>query len=134
MSLKVLIADPDWTFVRQATEHLEQHAHMVAWEPRADRAKTRAQHWRPDLVIVAAELADKGVIESIYLLQPRPAVLITGQLDRYDLAWKAWQKGGDELLIKPIFKIEELQEALVTARENSVTGARGSRKLNTASA
>ena len=126
MSMKVLIADPDWRFVRQASQYLETHAHLVVCEPRAREAQAHADHWRPDLVILAVESAEK-VLGSLYSLQPRPAVLLTGRMDRYDLAWKAWQKGGDELLMKPIFKAEELHDAIVTALENVVTGARGRR-------
>ena len=124
MSMKVLIADPDWRFVRQASQYLESHAHLVVCEPRASEALAHVEHWQPDLVVMAAESADK-MIDSIYKLQPRPAVLLTGRMDRYDLAWKAWQKGGDELLMKPIFKAEELHDAIVTALENVVTGVRG---------
>ena len=54
----------------------------------------------------------------------KPAVLLTGRMDRYSVAWKAWQKGGDELLMKPVFKSEEIHDAIVTAMENRVSGKR----------
>ena len=124
MSLKVLIADPDWRFVAQASQYLESHAHLVVHEPRVKEAIAQAEHWKPDLVIMSADLANKGLIKPINAIRPRPAVLLTGRMDRYDLAWKAWQKGGDELLMKPMFRIQELHEAVVTALENATTGKR----------
>lgn len=124
MSLKVLIADPDWRFVAQASQYLESHAHLVVHEPRVKEAIAQAEHWKPDLVILSADLANKGLIEPITAIRPRPAVLLTGRMDRYDLAWKAWQKGGDDLLMKPMFRIQELHEAVVTALENATTGKR----------
>ena len=126
MSLKVLIADPDWRFARQASSFLESHAHLVVLESRPSQALAQAEHWRPDLVILAAELADKhrDLMESLYDIRPRPAVLLTGWLDHYDRAWRAWQIGGDELLIKPVLKSQELLMAIVTALENAATGTR----------
>ena len=124
MSLKVLIADPDWRFTQQASAYLEYRAHLVVCECGLKQVKAQAVYWRPDLVILAAELADKGVIEALHAIKPRPAVLLTSSMARFDLAWKCWQKGGDELLMKPVFRIEELHQAIVTAMENAVTGVR----------
>ncbi len=124
MSMKVLIADPDWRFTGQATAYLEAHAHLVVTESRPKEIRSHVEHWQPDLVILAAELADKGVLDWLYKQESRSAVLLTGRMDRYSLAWKAWQKGGDELLMKPVFKSEEIHDAIVTAMENRVSGAR----------
>ena len=132
MSLKVLIADPDWRFSNQASAYLESHAHLVACEGRLREAKSHAAHWRPDLVIMSVELADKGLLETVGQLDPRPAILLTGRLDRYALAWKAWQRGGDELLMKPVFKSEELHQAIVKALENCAAGERTVRRAATA--
>jgi len=126
MSMKVLIVEPDWRFAKSAATYLESHAHLVVQESRLDDALARAEHWRPDLVIVAAELAEEGFLGLLEDAAPgvsRPAVLLTGWLDRYDIAWRAWQKGGDELLIKPIFTTDELHTAIVTALENATLGA-----------
>ncbi len=122
MSMKVLIADPDWRFARQASSHLESRAHLVINQADTDEALNRAEQWQPDLVIMAAELAEKGLMKSIYALSPRPAVLLTEHMERYDRAWRVWQNGGDELLMKPVFRAEELHEAIVTAMENATTG------------
>ena len=132
MSLKVLIADADWRFTEQATAYLESHAHLVVCEAGLKEARAQALHWKPDLVILAAELANRGLIEPITAMRPRPAVLLTGRMDRFDLAWKAWQKGGDELLMKPVFQVEELHQAIVTALENRTTGTRRTRQAATA--
>ncbi|MHC4985051.1 MAG: response regulator [Planctomycetota bacterium] len=122
--MKVLIADPDWRFAEQATSYLESHAHLVVYQPKPTLAITQVQRWQPDLVIVAAELADSGVIEAIHRIKDRPALLLTGWMDRYDVAWRAWQRGGDELLMKPLFKADELQETIITALENASLGIR----------
>ena len=132
MSLKVLIADSDWRFTDQATRYLESHAHSVVCEAGLKEARSQALHWKPDLVILSAEQANRGLMEALGALKPRPAILLTGRMDRFDLAWKAWQKGGDELLMKPLFNVEELHEAIVTALENATTGVRRLRRAATA--
>jgi DNA-binding response OmpR family regulator len=124
MSLKVLIADPDWRFGQLATSYFESRAHHVVCEPSHEAAVATARHWCPDLVIVSEELAETGMIEEFYALAPRPAVLLVGWMDRYDRVWRAWQRGGDELLMKPIFNDEELQLAVVAALESATTGQR----------
>lgn len=126
MSMRVLIVEPDWRFARMASTYLESHAHLVVQENRLDDALVRVAHWRPDLVIIASELAEDGFLGLLQDVAPagnRPAVLLTGWLDRYDIAWRAWQKGGDELLIKPVFTTDELHAAIVTALENATLGA-----------
>jgi len=124
MSLKVLIADPDWRFTRKTANYFESRAHMVVSQPLADQAVATARHWRPDLAIVSEELSETGIIEELYALDPRPAVLLVGWMDRYDRVWRAWQRGGDELLMKPIFTSDELQVAVVAALESATTGVR----------
>ncbi|HAU37852.1 MAG TPA: hypothetical protein DCX07_09070 [Phycisphaerales bacterium] len=123
MSMKVMIVDPDWRFAQQAIEHLESHAHLAVHELSAPCALERAKSWKPDLVIVASEVAE-SVIEQLYDIDPRPAILLTSWMDTYDLAWRAWQKGGDELLMKPVFSSEELQAAILTTMENAAAGVR----------
>ena len=127
MSMKVLIVEPDWRFARMASTYLESHAHLVVQDGRLDDAIRRATHWHPDLAIVAAEVAEDGFLDLLTEITPRPAVLLTGWLDRYDIAWRAWQTGGDELLMKPVFTTDELHEAIVTALENAATGTRRGR-------
>jgi len=124
MSLKVLVVEPDWRFAQTATNYLESHAHHVVQESAAEAALERARHWMPDLVILAAELAEGGLLAKLQRLPQRPAVLLTGWLDRYDVAWRAWQIGGDELLIKPVFHLGELHQAIVTALENAAACTR----------
>jgi len=124
MSMRVLIADPDWRFAEQAMGYLESHAHLVVRETQADETLAHAEHWQPDLVMVAAELAQDGLLESLAKLPQAPAVLLTGWMDRFDRAWRAWQHGGHELLMKPVFAAEEIHSAIVTAMENAATGTR----------
>lgn len=132
--MKVLILDADWRFVQQATTYFEGHAHLVVHHTRADQALAKAKHWQPDLVIVSAEYAaDATFINSLYSESPRPAVLLTEHMHRFDRAWRIWQRCGDELLMKPVFKAEELHQAVVAALENAASGA-GARRTMAASA
>ena len=122
--MKVLIVDADWRFATHASRYLESRAHLVVHQTSDEQALDRAHHWEPDLVIVAAELAQTGIMEGLARLNPQPAVLLTGWMDRYDLAWRAWQRGGDELLMKPLFNTGELHLAIVTALQNAAAGTR----------
>ncbi len=125
--MKVLIVDADWRFATHASRFLESHAHLVVHQNSGDQALDHAQHWQPDLVIVAAELAQTGIMEGLARINPQPAVLLTGWMDRYDIAWRAWQRGGDELLMKPLFNTGELHLAIVTALQNAAAGISTSR-------
>ena len=124
MSMKVLIADPDWRFARNTRDYLESHAHLVLSHAEADHVMDRVRTWQPDLVILAAELAEPGLLNELTSSPNRPALLLTEYMDRYDRAWRAWQQGGDELLMKPVFKSSELHQAIVTALENAAAGTR----------
>jgi len=122
MSMKVLIADRDWRFAKTAALFLESRAHMVAHYLEPEKAAEAAKKWQVDLAIISDELAETGLLAELNALPQRPAILLTGGMDRYDRLWRAWQQGGDELLVKPMFRIEELQAAIVTALENAVAG------------
>lgn len=122
--MRVLIADPDWRFARQASVFLEAHAHLVVRCPDGERALKTIRRWRPDLVLISERLTEVGLLERIHALDDRPAVLLVGRMDRYDKVWRAWQRGGDELLMKPVFKSQELHSAIVTAMENAASGQR----------
>jgi DNA-binding response OmpR family regulator len=131
--MKVLIADPDWHFSQRASRFLESRAHLVVCETNLHAASDQARRWVPDLVILAAELAVRsGMLELLSSLDPRPAVLLTERMDRFDRAWRAWQKGGDELLLKPMLSTHDLHLAIVAARENAVTGVRRSGRARAA--
>src|SRR5664279_3815130 len=102
MSLKVLIVDTDIRFVEQTRRYLESCGHYVVWAA-ATSAVERAEQWQADLVIANAELpaVQQGtLLEGLNELADRPAILLTAALERYEIAWRAWQKGGDELLLK----------------------------------
>lgn len=124
MSLKVLICDTDWRFVERASRFLAGHGHHVMSEPLPSEAFDLAACWRPDVMILAAESVEgpnAELLAETQKLSPRPAILLTGHLDRFDAAWRAWQKGGDELLLKPLIHAWELHSAILAAIEQ--TGA-----------
>ena len=122
--MKVLIADPDWSFAQQAQNYLESRAHLVVVERTPDDALARARHWQPEVVIAAAQIAQEDLLPSLATLHPRPPVLLTEFMHCYARAWRAWQRGGDELLIKPLLHIDELHLGIITALENAATGRR----------
>ncbi len=133
--MKVLIADADWHFTRQAESYLESHAHNVATETKASEVLAHARHWQPDLVILSAELAEDGeksLLDSLGKLPNRPAVLLTEFIHRYDRAWRMWQQGGDDLLIKPILSENDIHAAVTTAMTNAAAGRPTTRKAATA--
>ena len=122
MSQRVLICDPDYRFVRRAERFLADHGHQVMSDPLPDSALDLAVRWRPDVVVLSSESADRqpdGFLQRIQDLDPRPAILLTGQLDRFDAAWRAWRRGGDELLLKPVIHAWELHTAIISAIEAS---------------
>ena len=120
--MRVLIVESDWRFVNQAVEYLESRAHHVVLQTDPAEAIEQARRWGPDLVIVGSEFGQTGLLEALHAMPDRPAVLLTGAMARYDLAWRAWQRGADELLMKPVFHVQELQEAIVAARQTSAAG------------
>ena len=132
MSMKVLIADQDWRFAREAGGYLESHAHLVVRLSDSEQVLDMVRRWSPDLVMVSERLTENGLLEQLHAMEDRPAVLLLGRMDRYDRAWRAWQRGGDELLMKPVFKSQELHAAVVTALENAVSGARENRLARSA--
>jgi len=121
--MKVLIVDPDWHFFFQTRDILESCGHCVVQEQAPQAALERAEHWQPDLILVSAELpetAEGDLLQSLAELRPRPAILLTAGLDRFDKAWRAWQHGGDDVLFKPVLHPSELHVAIITARENAL--------------
>ena len=121
--MKVLFVDPDWHFVQQARGFLEAHAHLVVYEPQPAAALQRALRWQPDVVVISAELpccCDGSRLEELSQLRPRPAIVLTSSLARFDKAWRAWQRGGDEVLIKPLLHPNEIHAAIVAAMQNAI--------------
>jgi DNA-binding response OmpR family regulator len=98
----------------------------VVHQADVDQALELARRWAPDVVILAAEYAEGGTLEALREKSDAPAILLTEFMDRYDRAWRAWQIGGDELLMKPIFESSELVNAILAARESAATGVRTS--------
>lgn len=122
--MKVMIVDSDWRFAQQATGYLESRAHLVVHQPRAKDVLAHVQHWQADLLILSADQCQGVLLKSLMSMKDRPAVLLTGQLDQYDRVWRAWQTGGDEVLIKPTLSSSEFQAAVTMALENRVLGTR----------
>jgi DNA-binding response OmpR family regulator len=128
--MKILIMETDWQFAGKATRYLESRAHLVVNLTDPAQTMDKVKTWKPDLMILSADVADKKLLDNIHAVDDRPAILLTGWMERYDVAWRAWQAGGDELLLKPVLRSEELEEAIVTARENAVAGEPAERQVS----
>jgi len=122
--MKVLVLDSDWRFAQQARDYLEARTHLVVHHTTSETAHDKVNNWQPDLVIVAADLCEDGLLTALHSGSHRPAVLLTGWMDRYDRLWRMWQEGGDELLMKPVFNDEDLHQGIIVALENASTGTR----------
>lgn len=123
--MKILIVDGDWRFASRAADALEARAHQVVFLPGPREALAHVDRWQPDVIILAGEFcqAQPALLPALHARTPRPAVLLTEFLDSYDRAWRTWQQGGDELLLKPVFSRRELHEAVAAARENSLAAS-----------
>jgi DNA-binding response OmpR family regulator len=124
VSLKVLICDTDQRFVSRAERFLTGHGHQVVTEQLPDAALDLARSWSPDVLVLSSEVADRqddDFMRDLRNISPRPAILLTGQLDRFDAAWRAWRKGADELLLKPVLHAWEIHTAILSAIEAAPT-------------
>jgi len=126
--MKVMIVDKDWRFVSQVTPFLEDKAHLVVHHTHSADAARQVQRWKPEVVVLAADMASSDLIQQIYRMAERPAVLLTENMDRYAYAWRVWQHCGDELLMKPIFKYAEFHEAMLQAQVNARIAAEHARR------
>jgi CheY-like chemotaxis protein len=118
-AMKVMIVEPDWHFATCVAGHFEDNGDLVVRETPEDFLD-HAIRWRPDMVLLSAELASSETLQALRAPRPRPVVLLTEHMSRFDRAWSAWQIGGDELLMKPVLHERELQEAVVSARQNAM--------------
>ena len=123
MSMRILIVDPDWHFVGQAREYLESRGDFVACEQKPDGTLARVVRWRPDVVMISAELSEVWggyMLRNLGKVNPAPAVILTAGLDRFDKAWQAWQRGGHEVLFKPVLHPSELHVTIISALGNAL--------------
>lgn len=116
--MKVAIVETDWPFALQATRYYESRGDLVVQQS-PSRLLAHARSWKPDVIILAAEFVNDELMNALGSLDNAPAVLITEHMSEFARAWRAWQRGGDELLMKPIFQTCELHEAVVSAMEHA---------------
>ncbi|OPX24184.1 MAG: hypothetical protein B1H04_02590 [Planctomycetales bacterium 4484_123] len=123
MSLKVLLVDSDWYFLTQVTSILESRGHHVVREGNPAEALDRARRWRPDVVMVDVQLPEvhRGeLVADLAAIQPRPAIVLLSAMEHFERAWAAWQRGGDDVLFKPILHPSDVHLAILTARKNAL--------------
>ncbi|MCK4624442.1 MAG: response regulator [Phycisphaerae bacterium] len=125
--MKILIVDSDLQFLCKTRDILEPRGHHVVHENKPDRALRQSLKWRPDVIIVSTEYescCDGDLLIDFSRLQPRPAILLTSAMTDFARAWRAWQRGGDEVLFKPLLHPSELHTAIMIARQNALCPTR----------
>ena len=119
-TLRILICDADREFVQAAERILGAEGHTVVAEADLCKATRLALKSAPDVIVLPSEFADNPnadlITALIHRLTPRPAILLTIRMARFDLARKAWQKGADGTLFKPILEDQELKREIARAR------------------
>ena len=122
-TLRILICDPDQEFVRAAKKILSSEGHTVMAEAGLPSAVRLALKGHPNVIILPSEFVDDPgadlFAEVIDSLTPRPAILLTCRMARFDLAWLAWQKGADDCMFKPLLGEHELKDAIARARSRA---------------
>ncbi|MCK4624991.1 MAG: response regulator, partial [Phycisphaerae bacterium] len=116
--MKILVVDSDWAFLRQTRDLLEPRGHYVVHEADTDRALRRSLKWHPDVIMVSTEYescCDGNLLNDLARLTPRPAILLVSAMTDFEKAWRAWQRGGDEVLFKPLLHSSELHTAIMSA-------------------
>ena len=127
MSMKILVVDSDSSFLRQTRDLLEPRGHYVVHEADTDRALRRSLKWHPDVIMVSTEYescCDGNLLNDLARLTPRPAILLISAMTDFEKAWRAWQRGGDEVLFKPLLHSSELHTAIMSARQNALCPSR----------
>jgi DNA-binding response OmpR family regulator len=128
-----MIVEPDWHFATHVAEQFESNGDLVVRET-PNEFLEHAKRWRPDMVLLSADLACSETLKALQDLRPRPVVLLTEHMSRFDRAWSAWQIGGDELLMKPMLHKRELQDAIISARQNAMMDPHWQRRQQAQSA
>jgi len=107
-TLRILVCDADREFVQAAERILGSEGHTIVAEADLCKAARLALKSTPDVVVLPSEFADDSnadlITELIHHLTPRPAILLTMRMARFDLARKAWQKGADGSLFSRVRK------------------------------
>ena len=127
------MVESDWDFESKAVGYFESRGDLVVRHS-SEAAVRESQNWQPDVVILAAELAGEDILNGLRALPSRPAILITEHMSRFDRAWRAWQLGGDELLMKPLFHSRELHDAVIIALKRAALAANATTETLAASA
>ncbi len=112
--MKIMIVESDWRFKVKVTRYFESRADWVVRQTPTGAVRC-ARAWNPDLVLLSAEYVNESLLAGLRALETPPAILLTEHMSQFQRAWRAWQLGGDELLMKPVFHTRELREAANTA-------------------
>jgi AmiR/NasT family two-component response regulator len=133
-TLRILICDADRKFVQAAERILGSEGHTVVAEADLYKAARLALKSTPDVVVLPSEYAHDPnanlIIELINHMTPRPAILLTIRMAQFDLARKAWQKGVDGTLFKPLLRDHELKTAISQARRRVAEGLENDPQLD----
>jgi len=115
MSLRVLLADPDWELLKLAFRTLRDAGNEVVIEAGPEDAMRLAVQWRPNVIICPAECLDFWEAhhgEDFADLRSRCSVLVTAPISDPDCPWRKWADRGHEVLLKPLVHPSELSAAI----------------------
>ena len=116
---KVILVESDTRFARQLENYFVSKSAKVAESTPAELVNF-ATRFQPDLIILAAEFANSELCSALHRLPHKPAILLTEHMANFKQAWRAWQMGGHELLMKPVLKAQEVADAVCKAIHNSL--------------
>lgn len=127
MAIRVLIADPDWQFLRHAFQALPGGDYDVIVETDRSKAVTFAKHWQPKLLIAPSHFVEEWYEgrEPAGPVSPCPSVLITAYNSDEPGTWEPWAAKGYEVLLKPMVHPTQLHAAVEAVLSKSPR-ARGS--------
>jgi ActR/RegA family two-component response regulator len=127
--MRIMIVESDWPFTLRATRYFESRGDLAVRQS-PERMVGHARKWKPEVIVLAAEFVTDERMNALGSIDHAPAILLTEHMSEFARAWRAWQRGGDELLMKPVFQSSELQEAVVSAVEHATLPAHWSRQTS----
>lgn len=118
VAVRTLIADPDWEFLRRASQALPRSGYHVIVETDRRKALTFAKHWQPTVLIAPTRFLEDWQQDEQCGPPDRalfPHVLITAYGSDEPGIWQRWAARGYEVLLKPLVHPTQLQAAIDAA-------------------
>jgi hypothetical protein len=118
MASRILVADPDWQFLRQVFGALPRRDYRILVEAHPRRALRFASVWEPDVPVAPASLLEEWAPRDRSALPgpgDSPSLLVTAYGADPGSAWKNWAVQGYEVLLKPLVHPAQVQAAVANS-------------------